>query len=800
MQARPRAHSSTTTPHASTSYSPAPWRTASSSAPRMTTRGACQAAAAEASGSGTGSSLKQARRQSTHNLQLAWEGIFERYGSGDHVFKGRDDVWDIFAGKIVERRGGFLGDAADSRSIEIGDFGLPGAMGQDDPSSDEQEEPEEETIDLRTFGARTQSSSDSDSGDENGWSRPTLLKEHGAPRSRDKGKGKLSWSDRHRRDALKRQETRSRASSPPSSEDELGALGSGVSPVSEQYKHQKRVKEEMREDLKLFLSQERRSKIGECTSAASPPMTPTLHGTSSQRDPPVKRESVAPMSSQGTVRSAPAKLGRWTPASSIPPEASSSVCETARSRPGSSSSPFKSKHTASARLLISSSSAIPLGQGNTLLSQAIACEDDSSDDELSIHMPYALAEPKLQPAKRESQSRSAILAETEVGTSRYYLPSPPLSRSQPPPSRRNSEPVRSFARATPKPVLRPVVEVFKSTALPAAPLRSSTAPRRSSPLKRASTIAYRPASPPLSQSSEATRAVTRSPSLPSSRASSPGTIVPTDVVNGQVHCAATPASSTPELEDFSVPKARGRTPSPILETPARLCSTGKIVTPATRLSELVISPTAPPLFSLSVASRSTVNIFMPAASDAPHYVSARSRDACECFCSETLSQASPSSQPWTPPPSSASRETVQPSARQGPALAQPTLPVSASTPSTWEGPECHDTDVFKVPALPQPRAQNRSEPVSPKKRRYIVIDSSSEEEDAAEGVNIRDGHSLAAGAVHTPVKEPWRPSPDERASSVMSAGRRRLGSVAARPPPQRPPGDDGNESDDPLGI
>ncbi|CAD6565052.1 MAG: hypothetical protein CYPHOPRED_005042 [Cyphobasidiales sp. Tagirdzhanova-0007] len=428
--------------------------------------------------------LQEARLESSIRLQRAWESICERYERDDHLARGRDDVYDLETGEIVED-GGYLktGDV-----LEVGAFGLPGAMGMDDTSEDDEDGEDEE-----------EHSEEEGLEGKGGQSEPIEVS---------------------------------------SSEDELSnwtLSAQNVHEPSQQYWKSKRAKEMLERDVEQFLRKEAGRLAGLQERAAS--VIPARR---------FKLESVKPVSFSGGLPSPSASVtsqnntidqsrlhlsklsrSRHTPSSSIAPESkpssggyewNSSIINAKNLHPSPSSS-----HTVSAT--------VRMAGGNDIRTQAMTCEDDSSDDDLTL-----LSSLDLGLNARILHKTPVECDPSSLTEAREIFPSPPSSRSASPikPKLSPSLPLSSPSpskRCPSKYIARlpshcgklakmePVVEIFVSpspscSALPSTKYipanvrtlgRSASSvfarPTHSSPLKESSIISHKPPVPRMSRTS-----------------------------------------------------------------------------------------------------------------------------------------------------------------------------------------------------------------------------------------------------------------------------------------------------------
>lgn len=488
--------------------------------------------------------LKEAREQCKNNLRMAWESIFTRYSQGQHLAAGKDDVFDFGTGEVVEDAG-FLDDFIvedddelfGGRSIEIGDFGLPGASGMNDlTDSSSEEEDLTPTISRRSSFLKSESGGntelDDDGSEDDEISGDDLLL---ASPSRSANRRKAGTSNRHAKTSNGRRRISRSVSMPESidllssSDDELGQRD--VHPVSDRFKEIKRIRTSMKEDLKEFeeaenarLAKEEAERVKR-ERTATPFLgrlgTPNVAHLRAQSIRPLPRS--APSSYRPYVSSSLARNSSITPSKShrlntpshsspssayisVKPESSTSSFMDVKPFRASSSRPqgrcfsLKPNSSSSSSAPTSSNScsapsAIPLGHySNTLLNQAVACEDDSSDDEIAIRSPST----RMKVEERTTMATTYTTAHSYKGKERAkeeegediqsdnvfldtathvihqfttsqmsHLPSPPPSKTCNARRKRSptfySGPTASTIPPTSRPQsLRPVVEIVRS--------------------------------------------------------------------------------------------------------------------------------------------------------------------------------------------------------------------------------------------------------------------------------------------------------------------------------------------------
>lgn len=460
--------------------------------------------------------LKEAREQSKNNLRQAWEVIFTRYSQGDHLAAGRDDVFDFGTGEVVEDAG-FLDDFIvedddqpfAGRSIEIGDFGLPGAIGMDNLTDSSSEDDEEATpiANSRRASVKSEySGSDDASGDD-------LLLESSPTRRLRRPiatRQGQSASRNHISRSVSMPESIDLLSS--SSEDDMGQHD--IAPVSDRYKEIKRTRESMKEDLREFREAEAARQAKEaadrvkrertCTPFLLSPGTAHVRAASIRPIPKSAPSSYKPYISSSLAKNSsvtPSTSGAQqcfpTPSTStshisVKPESSSSALDikpfrAASLRPQGRSFSLKPSSSNSAPHSSNShaSSAIPLAHySNTLYTQAVANEDDSSDDEIAIRTPSTRVKQEergastlprswkgKERAKEEDLGPDNVFLNDRHAHNITHLPSPPPSRTQ---ARRKRSP--TFFASPTAPTLhpagpraqsvKPMVEIFRSASRP----------------------------------------------------------------------------------------------------------------------------------------------------------------------------------------------------------------------------------------------------------------------------------------------------------------------------------------------
>ncbi|KAK9896591.1 hypothetical protein P389DRAFT_211314 [Cystobasidium minutum MCA 4210] len=448
--------------------------------------------------------LKEAREQSKNNLRQAWDAIFTRYSQGDHLAAGSDDVYDFGTGEVVEDAGfldRFIVEDEDQpftgRPIEIGDYGLPGAIGMGDITESSSEEDEA----LHTPRSRRGSSIKSEVSDSDDASGDDLLLDS-SPTRRIIRRAVARTSTRNSAGRLSRSVSMPDSVdllSSSSSEDELMQME--VHPVSDRYKEIKRVKASIQEDLKEFIEAEnaRQAKAAAdrvkrertCTPFLSPQHSGHLRAGSSR---PLPRS--APSSYRPYVSSSLARNASVTPTSSrnqqrFPtPSTSASLQITVKPESSSSSldvKPFRAvsrrpqgrsfslKPSSSSSTAQPSVSGIPLGHySNTLHYHPVACDDDSSDDDLAIRTPRTRVKKEERGASAapwSSAKGKERAKEEDLEPDNVFLDHSTTHLPSPPPSRRKRSPT-FFASPTTS-TMRPVVEIVRS---------ASRAPQHSRPL------------------------------------------------------------------------------------------------------------------------------------------------------------------------------------------------------------------------------------------------------------------------------------------------------------------------------
>lgn len=249
-------------PRASTSLSPSPLSGSAESRSSRPPRPPAFPTRVRGPGNAT---LKQDRLTSRHNLRLAFESIFRRYSRGEHVFAGRDDIWDVTTNKIIERDSrakdeGVDDDSPEDERWEIGDFGLPGAMGQDDEDVDEDENDNE----------NEKENEEDDGSDANRNDDAKLPRQPEGGRQRFVGLSPPA--SQHRRGRSKSLATfrQPAEATSDSSEDDMGTW-TVEDPVAETYLQDRQRKREFRDDLAGFLKLD--AKLHQIP-APSPPATP----------------------------------------------------------------------------------------------------------------------------------------------------------------------------------------------------------------------------------------------------------------------------------------------------------------------------------------------------------------------------------------------------------------------------------------------------------------------------------------------------------------------------------------------
>ena len=601
--------------------------------------------------------LREARQQSSNRLQQAWESIYDRYEREDHLARGRDDVYDLETGEIVED-GGFLRMCTDD-GIAIGAFGLPGAMGMDDTSGDDQDDQEEEDED------------DNENEDEDDYGNPT---------------GRLDIS---------------------SSEDELSnwtpSLNNLAEP-SQQYWETRRAKEVLERDVVQFLRKEAarqatKRERGVSLFAPRRLKLESMKPSCFSEGPPISTTSSSSCSSASTTlvrRHSPSKLSRFTPGSSATPERKPSL-----QGHGSNSSLAKTKplygcHSSTGPI----SATVRMVGGNTILTQAIACEDDSSDDDLTLLSPF-----NVTPYSIESHSSSVSYNRSRTSTviqNNEFFPSTPCSisptRIKRSPSALLQSPIkRSRSVSTPCiPAVRklePVVEIFISSsrshpslskgypAIHSSGPRTLSRPGPSSPLKTSSKLSYYPPSPPLSQAS---KEVSPEEELATNKAIS----ITSSDSEDELSLARTLVRRKP-VTSPKMRRASFQPPSPLMSSlsasaPSTKPSKTNLVKTNHSADPSYYFPDGPPSPSTSAMSKS-------------------------CQSIKTALKRSPSpfykrgQEPWrikrclpTPPPSQTSESSVSPCR-----VIKPPLPQAANHTQLWSDAESEDKrqgDIFKPPA------------------------------------------------------------------------------------------------------
>lgn len=248
-----------------------------------------------------------------------------------------------------------------------------------------------------------------------------------------------------------------------SSEDELGNWDSStftLPPVSDHFKRLRRARDDLAEDLRHFLQDEAASVALEAKRST------TLTPTSSR----AKRESVRP------------DLYASSPFSNDPHgdlhrrEPSTAIAHRTYAKLPTSASSVKLKPLASKLSDAPITPAIRMAGGNSILSQAVLCEDDSSDDDLTLLTPTTTtrnytSSTRSAPLKFNSLPRVKLREESELP---YTLPSPPPSRSRSPQKAQKIS-TRPSCRST------PVVEIPVRTTSTGKSRRSDVAARGSHP-------------------------------------------------------------------------------------------------------------------------------------------------------------------------------------------------------------------------------------------------------------------------------------------------------------------------------
>ena len=712
--------------------------------------------------------LQEARQHIQNNLRLAWDSIFERYSQGKHIAAGKDDVFDFGTGEIVEDAG-FLDDFVvqdddetaifHGRSIEIGDFGLPGAMGMGNLTESSSEDD----------GDNDEARASLASGDESEGSEPLLNdeddREHKSGQDNTPTLAAFGHSRRLKRES---RTPLSRSASMPesvdllssSSDDELSQWDQrarNIAPVSQRYKHLKRTRTEFKEDLKEFIEAEsaRHAKAETERIKRERTCTPYLPSRSSFSTPKSEEmdsrmfTSYSHSHTSPFVGSAIASTSAHTldkdqkPRIHIKAESSNPLNRKKSIRatradpmtPRQRGFSLATSKPSSAKSIISGSyatSAIPLDghYSNTLLNQAIACEDDSSDDDLAMstiahgQITYDHNLTPSIPWSAKGKSRAKIEENVPIdvwsGVELEYdshLPSPPISRPGSPKKRSfttSSSATTSSMSTTKQIKLRPVVEIerFSSRPLPSTPKKRLSHPRSSQchsapQLPTQLSHSYRPKQSSPLKSCNIRRSSSRNPHTYSVYVSS-------DSDGNTPIKLLKPKSRTDQAYQeyqsiFDIGNESAT--SQVSPTPAkRMAFSPELASHAPLSPAALFLPTPPRSFSSTTSSIKR--------SSSPSKGFARLQ-LSSIVKSEVLPLQSHGSgtrlSPSRAPHSSHSQDYSPTKAKAGPSsdlplpLPLPTPPLSsdstsnATYPSTIK-PEFMEDDDFKVPSLPRPRA------------------------------------------------------------------------------------------------
>ena len=323
---------------------------------------------------------------------------------------------------MVERESSLDGTAHEHWRYDIGDFGLPGAMGQEDGSDSEGEGEGEDS---------------SDSGIDSLQVPSTLRPWQPRTTSRRSASAAVAAAVLDEDDQAS------------TSEDELGKFTrsrKGLAPVSLAYKLHRRVKEELKDDLAAFLEEEANHVKEE------PPSTPL------PSLPRLKSESVAPFSK--AYFSAPPRQRQHSRASTSSFIKEESILNDIKPKLAAfSSRSAPSSHTSDGREIFA------LPGVNTVRNERAVNDVDESDDELSlISSPIKLDRPFK---KEEEQELKAPFAS-------------PFGSSTSP----DCKPRIRLAKNPSTPRLVPVVEIYKRAARTAQSALSSKQAVLLSPSKR----------------------------------------------------------------------------------------------------------------------------------------------------------------------------------------------------------------------------------------------------------------------------------------------------------------------------
>ena len=708
--------------------------------------------------------LKEARAESSQRLRLAWDDIFDRYTRNDHLASGRDDIYDFETGELVHD-GGFLDDTielldtahgerpvfAANAEIPIGHFGLPGAMGQDDKSDSESEEEQASDLDCE------------------------------APR----------------------RQTLEAVSDADSSEDELGIwLGGQLQPVSATFKRVQREKVDLSEDLRNFMSINDRSSqmlqlqaLDNSSTLSDSPATlrrakqesvkPSLHGVSI-----LKAATPSPIGSPASTPYTWPKLGYFKPSSRsspmpcAPTSRSSSVMS--MTKPVSSFSLASSKPSSSASSQNSGvgfgiTAKVKLAGGNAILTQAYSNDADSSDDDFGIRQSASKRRPNSARAYSTNASSgraSSTFASGQAEESPTPRAASMFCQTQVPrpdwPSNsatKRRQPVvevvvrsRSLSMSPRKTIVRDSSEIapfpFTGSTAPQSASASKHVPRRPSPLKQSSVRTYQPLSPPASYSS------TSSVTLYDQNVPSPRT--------------------SPDCDQSDVFRAPARPSKPVLESVSAHLDTS-------RSSEV---------FGRSESQKPDPGLARPPMRHGIYFSAAGLP---------------------TPPPSSASSTGKSMSPER---MVERYSTVSASFDALLSDSIAHTSAMSESPAK-----RKRDDTQPQQSPRYIMIDSDDDSTDdellletpnrSRRMTSVSLPFSLSSPAKPSPGHTPFRNSPAphperlrcsslirsrSRSASLSPVKRRLPGSPSVQASPARSrtmapiAEDDGEESDDPLGI